>query len=162
MSTDSQVLGVIIVSRHGDRLGFYQDPTSYTASNTEITPLGNQQSFQLGQYIRSRYFDSSSPYFIQNISQTLVDPDQVLIRADAGGEGSVIYDSAISTTQGMWPANTAYNETLANGTFVVGPLDGYQVRRPFLPPSLSDDLSLSLLRSTLKVRSLKIAFVAES
>lgn len=28
--------------------------------------------------------------------------------------------------QGMWPANTMYNETLANGTLVVGPLNGYQ------------------------------------
>ena len=131
MSTDSQVLGVVILSRHGDRLGFYQDPDSYTASNTEITPLGNQQSFQLGEYIRSRYMDSSSPYFIQNISQGLVDPDQVLVRADAGGEGEVIYDSALSTVQGLWPATVAYNETLANGTVVVGPLGGYQVREHF-------------------------------
>jgi hypothetical protein len=129
MSTDSQVLGVIVMSRHGDRLGFYQDPTSYTASNTEITPLGNQQSFLLGEYLRSRYFDSSSPNFIQNISQGLVDPDQVLITADGGGEGSVIYDSAMSTIQGLWPPSTDYNETLANGTLVVGPLNGYQVRK---------------------------------
>ena len=128
-STDSQVLGVIIMSRHGDRLGFYQSPNSYTASNTQITPLGNQQSFQLGQYIRSRYLDDSSPYFIQNISQGLVDPNQILIRADAGGEGDVIYDSALSTMQGIWPPNAAYNETLANGTIIVGPLNGYQVRR---------------------------------
>lgn len=131
MSTDSQVLGVVILSRHGDRLGFYQDPDSYTASNTEITPLGNQQSFQLGEYIRSRYMDSSSSYSIQNISQALVDPDQVLVRADAGGEGEVIYDSALSTVQGLWPATAAYNETLANGTIVVGPLNGYQVREHF-------------------------------
>lgn len=129
MSTDSQVLGVIVMSRHGDRLGFYQDPNSYSASNTEITPLGNQQTFQLGEYLRSRYMNGSSPYFIQNISQGLLDPDQILIRADGGGEGDVIYDSALSTMQGLWPASVAYNETLANGTFVVGPLGGYQVRK---------------------------------
>lgn len=138
MSTDSQLLGVIVMARHGDRLGFYQNPDSYTASNTEITPLGNQQSFQLGEYLRSRYMDGSSRYFIQNISQGLVDPYQILIRADGGGEGDVIYDSAVSTMQSLWPANTAYNETLANGTFVVGPLNGYQVRNRSSLPSLSD------------------------
>jgi len=128
MSTDSQVLGVIIVTRHGDRRGFYQDPKTYTPSNTEITPLGNQQSFQLGEYLRSRYLTRSSSHFIQDVSSDLVEPDQVLVRADAGGEGGVIYNSAMSTMQGMWPAYTGYNETLANGTVVVGPLNGYQVR----------------------------------
>ena len=130
MSTDSQVLGVVIMTRHGDRRGFYQDPNTYTPSNTEITPLGNEQSFQLGEYLRSRYLTPSSPHFIQNISSGLVNPNQVLVRADAGGEGGVIYDSAMSAIQGMWPASTSYNETLANGTVVVGPLNGYQVREP--------------------------------
>ena len=46
--------------------------------------------------------------------------------ADAGGEGSVIYDSAVSFTQGAWPATTASNTTLANGTTIVSPLGGYQ------------------------------------
>lgn len=132
MSTDSQVLGVVVMTRHGDRRGFYQDPKTYTPSNTEITPLGNEQSFQLGEYLRSRYLTSSSPHFIQDISPDLVEEDQVLIRADAGGEGGVIYDSAMSTMQGMWPARTSYNETLANGTVVVGPLGGYQVRKTSL------------------------------
>lgn len=132
MSTNSQVLGVIIVTRHGDRRGFYQDPDTYTPSNTEITPLGNQQSFQLGEYLRSRYFARSSPHFIQGVSSDLVVPNQALVRADAGGEAGVIYNSAMSTMQGMWPAYSGYNETLANGSFVMGPLDGYQVREPSL------------------------------
>jgi len=161
MSADSQVLGVIVVSRHGDRQGFYQDSNTYTPSNTEITPLGNQQSFQLGEYLRSRYLNASSPHFIQNISQGLVDPHQILIRADAGGEGSVIYDSVISTMQGMWPANTSYNITLANGTTVVGPLNGYQVRKHSFQPSLSDNSLSSLHHSTFKVSSLKIASIAK-
>ena len=155
MSTDSQVLGVIIMTRHGDRLGFYQNPDTYTASDTEITPLGNQQSFQLGEYLRSRYMDSLSPYYIQNISQGLVNPDQVLIRADAGGEGEVIYDSAMSTLQGLWPANTAYNDTLANGTLVVGPLGGYQVRGRCGLPFSPRNLRLSVHHSTLKVSLLE-------
>ncbi|KAF9646303.1 phosphoglycerate mutase-like protein [Thelephora ganbajun] len=126
MSTDSQVLGVIVMTRHGDRRGFYQDPKTYTPSNTGVTPLGNQQSFQLGEYLRSRYLTRSSPHSIQNISPDLLEPDQVLIRADGGGEGNVIYNSAVSTMQGMWPAYSGYSETLANGTVVVGPLNGYQ------------------------------------
>ena len=42
MSTSDQstVLGVVVLARHGDRQGFYQDPETYTASATAITPLG--------------------------------------------------------------------------------------------------------------------------
>jgi len=130
MSTDSQLLGAIVITRHGDRRGFYQDPITYTPSDTEITPLGNQQSYQLGQYLRSRYLTPSSPHFIPTVSADLVQQDEILIRADTGGEGGVIYSSAMSAMQGMWPAQTSYNETLANGTVVVGPLGGYQVREP--------------------------------
>ena len=43
MSQDSgsQLLGVVLLVRHGDRQGFYQDPTTYTATATQITPLGS-------------------------------------------------------------------------------------------------------------------------
>lgn len=40
-SDDGQLLGVVLLVRHGDRQGFYQDPTTYTATDTQITPLGN-------------------------------------------------------------------------------------------------------------------------
>jgi hypothetical protein len=57
-STDSKVLGVVVLVRHGDRhgelpeksrtspslitfTGFYQSPSTYTPSNTILTPLGN-------------------------------------------------------------------------------------------------------------------------
>jgi hypothetical protein len=39
--TTSQLLGVVLLVRHGDRQGFYQDPETYTATATQITPLGN-------------------------------------------------------------------------------------------------------------------------
>ena len=52
---------------------------------------------------------------------------QLDVRADAGGEGSVIMNSAISLTQGLYPANAGYNTTLANGSTITGPLGGYQV-----------------------------------
>ena len=41
MSNDnSTVIGAVILARHGDRQGFYQDPNTYSASATAITPLG--------------------------------------------------------------------------------------------------------------------------
>ncbi|KAI0056307.1 phosphoglycerate mutase-like protein [Artomyces pyxidatus] len=128
MSSDSNstVLGVVLLVRHGDRQGFYQDPNTYAASATSITPLGNAQEVQLGGLLRELYFDGSSPSHIQNMNTGLFNDSQVLIRADAGDEGGVIYDSAISLTQGLWPNTTAWNTTLANGTNVVGPLGGYQ------------------------------------
>ena len=39
--SSSDVIGVVILARHGDREGFYQDPLTYTASATKITALGN-------------------------------------------------------------------------------------------------------------------------
>jgi len=36
----SKVLGVLVIARNGDRYGFYQDPFTYDASNTETTALG--------------------------------------------------------------------------------------------------------------------------
>lgn len=40
-SNDNEMLGVVLIVRHGDRQGFYQSPTTYTATATQITPLGN-------------------------------------------------------------------------------------------------------------------------
>jgi hypothetical protein len=40
-SDGSKVIGVVLLVRHGDREGFYQNPNTYTASATSITPLGN-------------------------------------------------------------------------------------------------------------------------
>ncbi|KZT28839.1 phosphoglycerate mutase-like protein [Neolentinus lepideus HHB14362 ss-1] len=125
MSSD-QVLGVVLLIRHGDRQGFYQDPDTYTASSTAITPLGNQQEYQLGQLLRSIYLNDSSPSYIHGISTGLFDQNQVAVSADAGGEGGVIVDSANSLVQGLFPATTSYNTTLANGSTIVGPLNGYQ------------------------------------
>lgn len=39
--SSSGLLGVVILARHGDREGFYQDPLTYTAALTSITPLGD-------------------------------------------------------------------------------------------------------------------------
>ena len=38
--SDGGILGVVVIARHGDRQGLYQDPFTYDATNTVITPLG--------------------------------------------------------------------------------------------------------------------------
>ncbi|KAH8110498.1 phosphoglycerate mutase-like protein [Phellopilus nigrolimitatus] len=124
--SSSDVIGVVVIARHGDRQGFYQDPLTYSASQTAITPLGNVQEFQLGQLLRSMYLESNSSELVQGVSTGLFNPLQVLVRADSGDEGGVIFDSAVSVVQGLWPATTSYNTTLANGTTIVAPLGGYQ------------------------------------
>ena len=157
MSSD-KVLGIVVVARHGDRQGFYQDPDSYTASATAITPLGEviyrfhpspqlgkltngfnilqRQEFELGSLLRSLYLNPSSSSYIQGISNSssLFQQNQVAVRADAGGEGGVIFDSAVALLQGLWPATTLSSTTLANGTTVTSPLGGYQYvpSTPFL------------------------------
>jgi hypothetical protein len=82
---------------------------------------------QLGSLLRSRYLNETSPNFIHNISTSIVNVDQVNARADAGGEGDVIYISAIALLQGLFPATASYNENLANGTTITGASGGYQV-----------------------------------
>ncbi|TFK45114.1 histidine phosphatase superfamily [Crucibulum laeve] len=117
-SRNNALLGVILLIRHGDREGFYQSPVTYTPSNTAITPLGNK--------LRGIYINPSSPTRIPGINSDVVNDAQLLIRADAGGEGGVIFNSAVSLLQGLFPGTRDYNTTLANGTNIVGPLGGYQ------------------------------------
>ncbi|OBZ71231.1 Prostatic acid phosphatase [Grifola frondosa] len=126
--SDSEVLGIVVLARHGDREGFYQDPLTYTASDTTITPLGEKQEFQLGSLFRSLYLNVSSPSFIRGISPStaLFQASQVEVRADAGDEGGVIYDSSVALVQGVWPPTNISNTTLADGTTVTSPLGGYQ------------------------------------
>ncbi|THU86228.1 phosphoglycerate mutase-like protein [Dendrothele bispora CBS 962.96] len=141
MSDNSKVLGVVVIARHGDRQGFYQDPNTYTASSTVITPLGEVQEFRLGQLIRSHYLNSSSPLFISGVNSSVPDQTQILARADAGGEGGVIVNSAMALLQGLFPANPNATTTLANGTTVSAPLNGYQ----YLPiESVEPDNDVSL------------------
>ncbi|KAG1868992.1 histidine phosphatase superfamily [Suillus subalutaceus] len=139
--TDNQLLGVVLLVRHGDRQGFYQDPDTYTATATQITPLGNQQEFLLGSYLRSLYLNESSPSYIPGMSTGLFNPAQVYIQADFGDENGVIYDSCVSLTQGLWPATLSNNITLANGTTIMAPLGGYQ----YIPIETVDpNLSIAL------------------
>lgn len=140
-SESNQLLGVVLLTRHGDREGFYQDPTTYTPYNTALTPLGNQQEFQLGQLLRARYLNASSPFFIPGMNTTLANETEILIRADAGGEPGVIFNSAVALLQGLFPPTGDYNTTLANGSTVTGPLGGYQTV-PIKSVDSNNDVSL--------------------
>ncbi|KAL1740625.1 histidine phosphatase superfamily [Schizophyllum fasciatum] len=122
----SQVLGVIVIARNGDRTNLYQDPTSYAPSLAETTALGEVQSFHLGQLLRATYYDPASPSYIAGIRGDLVDNNEVHVRVKAGTAGTVVFDSAIALLQGLYPPTAKNRIVLANGTTVVAPLGGYQ------------------------------------
>lgn len=85
-----------------------------------------QQEFQLGTLLRQLHLNSSSPSFIQGITTALFQQNQVQVRADAGGEGGVIFDSAVALTQGLYPPTVLSNTTLADNSTITSPLGGYQ------------------------------------
>ncbi|KAF7305660.1 hypothetical protein HMN09_00819700 [Mycena chlorophos] len=122
----SNVLGVIIIARNGDRTEYYQDPKTYASSLTDSTALGVSDLHQLGTELRSLYLSPTSASFIEDISTDVVDTQQVKVRVKAGGEGAVVFDSATALLQGLFPPNPRNKITLANGTEVMAPLGGYQ------------------------------------
>ncbi|TBU25695.1 phosphoglycerate mutase-like protein [Dichomitus squalens] len=138
---NSTLLGVVLLARHGDRLEFFQDPLTYNPTQTFLTPLGSVQELQLGSFLRSEYLDSSSPTFIDGISSDVVNINQIDVRADAGGGGSVILNSVYGLLGGLFPPTPDNNITLANGTTVTSPFGGYQ----YIPvESVEPNLDISL------------------
>ena len=76
--------------------------------------------------MRNTYFTASSPSYIQGIRPDLADLSQIHARCKNGGEGSVVFDSAIALLQGLFPPTPKNSIELANETLVVAPLNGYQ------------------------------------
>ncbi|PWN51338.1 phosphoglycerate mutase-like protein [Violaceomyces palustris] len=111
----SSLSGILILTRHGDRQGFYQSPIDYSAKRTNLTVLGYVQEYQNGQDLRSRYLTGEGA--IQGIEADISQPLQIQVEADGGGEGGVIVESANALLQGLFPP---YNDTLllANGSTV--------------------------------------------
>jgi len=122
----SKLLGVIVIARNGDRDEYYQDPKNYNGAPTETTPLGEVESHQLGAFLRSTYLDPKSPDHINGLHGDLVDNSKLKVRVKAGGEGTVVFDSAIALLQGLYPPTPKNSITLANSTVVTAPLGGYQ------------------------------------
>ncbi|KAJ7735546.1 histidine phosphatase superfamily [Mycena maculata] len=122
----STVLGVIVIARNGDRRTFHQDPETYAPSLTDSTALGVTDLHLLGTQLRAAYLKPGSASFISSISADIVDTQQVKVLSKAGGEGSVVFDSAIALLQGLFPPTPRNRITLANSTVVLAPLGGYQ------------------------------------
>ncbi|KAJ7726740.1 histidine phosphatase superfamily [Mycena metata] len=122
----SSVLGVVIIARNGDRRAFYQDPQTYAPGLTDSTALGVADLHLLGTQLRSTYLTTGSPAFIPSISRDVADTQEVKVLVKAGGEGAVVFDSAIALLQGLFPPNPRNQVKLANGTTVSAPLGGYQ------------------------------------
>jgi hypothetical protein len=80
----------------------------------------------LGKQLRSTYLTPGSASYISSLSSDIADTQQIKVRAKAGGEGSVVFDSAIALLQGLFPPNSKNKITLANGEVVSAPLGGYQ------------------------------------
>ncbi|KAM0750671.1 phosphoglycerate mutase-like protein [Meredithblackwellia eburnea MCA 4105] len=121
------VIGVVMMMRHGDRQGFYQSPTTYTATATAITPVGEFQEYQLGDLMRRTYAVEDSPSYITGLNPTELIATQINSTADGGGEGGVIFDSAMAMWQGFYPPRVNVSQTtLANGSVITSPLGGYQ------------------------------------
>jgi len=56
----------------------------------------------------------------------LVDNHEIHVRVKGGGEGTVVFDSAIALLQGLFPPNPNNKIVLANETTIVAPMGGYQ------------------------------------
>ena len=84
------------------------------------------QEVQLGSYLRAEYLNTRSSNAINGIISDVVDNRQLLVRADNGGEGGAIVDSAVALLQGLFPPTPNSRVHLANGSNVVGPMGGYQ------------------------------------
>ncbi|KAF7337359.1 hypothetical protein MSAN_02261800 [Mycena sanguinolenta] len=122
----SSILGAIVIARNGDRREFNQDPKTYAPSLTDSTALGVSDLHLLGTQLREEYLTPGSASFISSISGDIADTQEIRVRAKAGGEGSVVFDSAIALLQGLFPPNPKNKITLANGEVVSAPLGGYQ------------------------------------
>jgi len=140
------LLGVVLFARHGDRNEFFQNPITYDPSDTTLTPLGTVQENQLGHFLQNTYIKNSSASHIQGIEFPVANLDQLLVRADAAGEGVTIVSSTMALLSGLFPPTPEFSITLANGTVVEGALNGNQ----FIPVETvepDEDISLNSFTS---------------
>lgn len=124
------VLGAYIFHRHGDRTSKSWPPTSLTA-------LGADQVFTSASWFRNRYVASNSTSPILNLATDVASLSQLAITAPVD---NVLQSSANVFTQGLYPpAGSEATQTLADGTAVQAPLDGYQ----YIPVNIVSSASSS-------------------
>ena len=68
--SDSSVVGVFVLARHGDRTSKIEGIG--IEGSSVLTTLGKNQVYAVGQYLRNKYLNSTSPDYIQNISSNYV------------------------------------------------------------------------------------------
>ncbi|KAI9725821.1 MAG: hypothetical protein M1828_002450 [Chrysothrix sp. TS-e1954] len=111
------VLGVYMFHRHGDRT-----PKALAPAN--LTDLGYREVVTSGTYYRNRYVASDAPLRIAGINTDLVKLSQLSVSAPAD---NVLMSSAIGFTQALYPAVSDSSQTLANGSVIQAPMNGYQI-----------------------------------
>jgi len=74
----------------------------HSASDTNLTVAGYLQGYANGQDLRQRYLNDSSATRIAGLDAQVHRGRSVKIVADAGGEGSVIVDTANALAQGAF------------------------------------------------------------
>ncbi|KAH7364315.1 histidine acid phosphatase-like protein [Rhexocercosporidium sp. MPI-PUGE-AT-0058] len=113
------VLGVYIFHRHGDR-------TSKSTPPTSLTDLGYQQVWQSGNFYRNRYVDANAPSPIFGLATDIVKTSQLSVEAPVD---TVLQNSAAGFLQGLYPpvGPTLGTQSLANGSSVASPLNGFQL-----------------------------------
>ncbi|KAL6244151.1 hypothetical protein RBB50_009021 [Rhinocladiella similis] len=138
-----QVLSTFIYTRYGDRTPLV------LSSNPSLTPLGAQQLYGAGAKIRDRYISPSDGDYtatttISGISANQLAYDQINILST---DDQYVSASALAFLQGLYPplersSNWTFIEgqsTVANGTNIVAPLNGYQY--PEITTISSNDLN---------------------
>ena len=116
------VIGVIVMTRHGDRTANYGNPWNFTESIDVLTPLGSVMLYGVGSLMRSMYINDSSSTNIQGINPVF-DPTQISVLSS---DNEVILNSATAFLQGLFPPDANISSTLTNGSTYTPPLQGYQ------------------------------------
>ncbi|KAI6043171.1 hypothetical protein EDC04DRAFT_2891182 [Pisolithus marmoratus] len=96
----TDVLGVLVIACNSDCDEFYQNPKTYEPQSAKSAPLGTVKSFWLGSFLHLVCLNPSSLSYITNMKTDLVNTHAVDFYAKAGGEGPIIFDSAITLLQG--------------------------------------------------------------
>ena len=108
------IVGVYLVTRHGDRTPKLFPPTG-------LTPLGIQEVHEDGVYFRDRYISSDdNSTEIKGISTDLVKLSE--ISPTAPGKDLVLQNSAAVFLQGLYPPTT-HVETLRDGEKIEAPIN---------------------------------------
>ncbi|KAK3389502.1 histidine phosphatase superfamily [Podospora didyma] len=111
------VLGAYVFHRHGDR-------TTKAYSPVSLTSLGADQVFTSGSWYRDTYISANASSQINGIAADIPVLAQLSVTSSVD---NVLQNSAQVFLQGLYPpAGSAAAQTLADGSTVQAPFNGYQ------------------------------------